>query len=99
LKKNDFNPELLSFLNSSPTPFHAVLEMKTKLLNAGFIELSESDEWHIEPNKSYLVTRNDSSIIAFHTGNSPAQQQGWRMVGAHTDSPCLKVKQNVCSLL
>jgi len=66
--------------------------MKTKLLNAGFIELSESDEWHIEPNKSYLVTRNDSSIIAFHTGNSPAQQQGWRMVGAHTDSPCLKVK-------
>ena len=68
--------------------------MKTRLLDAGFIELSESDAWQIEPGHSYLVTRNDSSIIAFRSGESPAMKRGWRMVGAHTDSPCLKVKPN-----
>lgn len=92
LNKNDFNAELLSFLNSSPTPFHAVAEMKARLVNAGFVELSESDSWNIESDTSYLVTRNDSSIIAFHSGRDPALNKGWRMVGAHTDSPCLKVK-------
>ena len=92
MDKDDFNSELLSFLSRSVTPFHAVAEMKSRLLDAGFIELLESDDWHIELDKSYLVTRNDSSIIAFHTGSVSARQQGWRMVGAHTDSPCLKVK-------
>ena len=105
LNKDDFNAELISFLNASPTAFHAVAEMKSQLLNAGFIELLEADDWQIEANKSYLVTRNDSSIVAFHSGSGSAQKQGWRMVGAHTDSPCLKIKpspdlkNNVCSQL
>lgn len=90
--KNNFNSELLDFLNASPTPFHAVTKMKSQLLDAGFIELLESEEWAVESNHSYFVTRNDSSIIAFHSGENSAFENGWRMVGAHTDSPCLKVK-------
>lgn len=88
----DFNTGLLDFLRTSPTPFHATTNIATRLLAAGFIPLYEGDTWQLEPGKRYLVTRNDSSIIAFVYGKSPLLESGIRMLGAHTDSPCLKVK-------
>lgn len=88
----DFNTGLLDFLRSSPTPFHATHNVAAQLLAAGFIHLYEGDTWQLEPGKRYLVTRNDSSIIAFVYGKSPLLDTGIRMLGAHTDSPCLKVK-------
>lgn len=88
----DFNVDLLDFLRASPTPFHATKNIATQLLAAGFIPLYEGDVWQLEPGKRYLVTRNDSSIIAFVYGKSPLIDTGIRMLGAHTDSPCLKVK-------
>lgn len=88
----DFNTGLLEFLRSSPTPFHATKNIAGKLLAAGFIPLYEGDIWQLEPGKRYLVTRNDSSIIAFVYGKSSLLDSGIRMLGAHTDSPCLKVK-------
>ena len=66
--------------------------MRTRLDCAGFEALFESDEWSLKVGKRYYVCRNDSSIIAFVYGNKPLQEDGIRMVGAHTDSPCLKVK-------
>src|SRR6478609_757183 len=88
----DFNNGLLDFLRTSPTPFHATTNIATRLLAAGFIQLHEGDIWQLELGKRYLVTRNDSSIIAFVYGRSPLVESGIRMLGAHTDSPCLKVK-------
>ncbi len=88
----DFNTGLLDFLRTSPTPFHATKNIAARLLAAGFIPLYEGDVWQLEPGKRYLVTRNDSSIIAFVYGESPLLESGIRMLGAHTDSPCLKVK-------
>lgn len=88
----DFNADLLDFLLTSPTPFHATKNLASHLLAAGFIPLYEGDVWQLEPGKRYLVTRNDSSIIAFVYGKSPLIETGIRMLGAHTDSPCLKVK-------
>ena len=88
-----FNHELCAFLDASPTPFHATEQMKQHLLTAGYTLLNEADEWQLETGKGYIVTRNDSSIIAFRLGNNPINE-GIRMVGAHTDSPCLKVKPN-----
>lgn len=88
----DFNKGLLEFLHASPTPFHATKNIADKLLAAGFIPLYEGDAWQLVPGKRYLVTRNDSSIIAFVYGKSPLLESGIRMLGAHTDSPCLKVK-------
>jgi len=63
------------------------------LLDAGFSALDEKQSWDISPGK-YFVTRNDSSIIAFVRGKDDPADTGIRMVGAHTDSPCLKVKPN-----
>lgn len=86
-----FNQKLLAFLNASPTPFHATLSMAEILAAEGFTELNESEAWQLTPGR-YFVTRNQSSIIAFILGTSDRVETGIRMVGAHTDSPCLKVK-------
>ncbi len=88
----DFNAGLLDFLRASPTPFHATQNLAAQLLAAGFIPLQEGELWQLEPGNRYLVTRNDSSIIAFVYGKSPLLDTGIRVLGAHTDSPCLKVK-------
>jgi len=102
MNSSDFNARLIDFINNSPTPFHAVATMATQLKKAGFVELNEKEDWSLENHKSYFVTRNQSSIIAFTTGNGKFEDNGFRMVGAHTDSPCLKVKpepnllQNQC---
>jgi aspartyl aminopeptidase len=90
----DFNQQLIGFLNTSPTPWHAVTSMKQMLDDAGFEVLDEKEEWRLESGKGYYVIRNGSSIVAFRTGRRPVDQAGIRMVGAHTDSPCLKVKPN-----
>ncbi|UZE94862.1 M18 family aminopeptidase [Alkalimarinus alittae] len=85
-----FNQGLMSFLKRSPTPFHAVSNMESALLQAGFERLDESVEWVLKPQGRYFVARNGSSLIAFSVGDNPSD--GIRMVGGHTDSPCLKVK-------
>ena len=86
--------ELCDFIDNSPTPFHAVQEMVDQLVAAGFVEIQEKDSWALQPETAYLVRRNDSSLIAFNTGEEGATGDGIAMVGAHTDSPCLKVKPN-----
>ena len=86
------NQQLIDFIKRSPTPFHATRELVRHLREAGFIQLHETDCWQLEAGGRYLVTRNDSSIIAFTLGNNEVSETGFRMVGAHTDSPCLHVK-------
>lgn len=91
MQLEEFNQDLLEFLRCSPTPFHAVEQMSARLSAAGFTELQEQDDWQLPAGK-YFVTRNGSSIVAFNKGESAILEGGFRMVGAHTDSPCLKVK-------
>ncbi|CAI6151474.1 MAG: putative M18 family aminopeptidase 2 [uncultured Sulfurimonas sp.] len=91
MKKEDFNEGLLGFLDASPTPFHATLNMSMMLVNAGFLQLNEVEKWELEAGKKYYVTRNDSSVIAF---TYPKVSKNYVMVGAHTDSPNLKLKPN-----
>jgi len=88
----DFNAELLSFLQASPTAFHATQQLAQHLLHAGFTQLREADSWQLVAGQRYFLTRNDSSIIAFVYGKSSLLETGIRLLGAHTDSPCLKVK-------
>ena len=91
MNKQDFNEGLLGFLNASPTPFHATQNMEMMFENAGFIKLDEVDKWELQAGEKYYVTRNDSSIIAF---TYPKTEKKYVMVGAHTDSPNLKLKPN-----
>ena len=92
LVQADFNNQLLSFIQASPTAFHASQTMAVQLQTAGFEELHEAAAWSLQAGQRYFVQRNDSSIIAFVYGKKPLLDTGIRMLGAHTDSPCLKVK-------
>ncbi len=90
--QNAIAKDLLSFIAKSPTPFHATLNLLNLFKRNKFTVLDEGETWQIKTNKSYVVTRNDSSIIAFRTGADLAA--GINMIGAHTDSPCLRIKPN-----
>lgn len=92
LPLDEFNRELLRFLAASPTPFHAVRALAAMLEEAGFRELHETDAWRCEAGGRYFVRRNGSSLIAFVRGRAAPEDAGFRMAGAHTDSPCLKLK-------
>jgi aspartyl aminopeptidase len=83
---------LVGFLNASPTPFHAVAESVACLRAAGFQELSERQPWAVAPGGRYYFTRNASTLVAFAVGGRAAPGAGFVVVGAHTDSPCLKLK-------
>lgn len=87
-----FNEEMISFINASPTPFHAVQWMAQMLECRGFIRLYEDEPWELNDGSDYYVTRNDSSIIAFTY--PPCNEKGYTLVGAHTDSPHLRLKPN-----
>ncbi|MFA6190983.1 MAG: M18 family aminopeptidase [Sulfurimonas sp.] len=91
MTKQDFNDGLLGFLDASPTPFHATQNMTGMFENAGFTQLFEVQKWNLKEGGKYFVTRNDSSIIAF---TFPRINKNYVMVGAHTDSPNLKLKPN-----
>ena len=86
--------QLANFIADSPTPFHATASMAAILQQAGYSRLDERESWQLEKQGKYFVTRNDSSIIAFSLGKNDPAEQGLRLIGAHTDSPCLKVKPN-----
>lgn len=97
LRSNDhkqLNRELFDFLDASPSPFHATQNIAATLFQAGFEKLEERNSWNLEAGGHYFVTRNDSSIIAWQQGKTSFAESGVRIVGAHTDSPCLKVKPN-----
>ena len=88
--------DLLAYLSASPTPFHAVLEARQRLDAVGFTPLDESDAWGegreggaLKPGK-YYVTSGGSNLIAFRIPDGTPK--GFRLLGAHTDSPNLRLK-------
>ncbi|MEE4359982.1 MAG: M18 family aminopeptidase [Pseudomonadales bacterium] len=81
---------LLGFLDASRSPFHAVRNLARHLEDAGYRRIDEREPWAVTPGERVYLTRNDSSIVALRTGRDPTD--GLRMIGAHTDSPCLRLK-------
>jgi aspartyl aminopeptidase len=83
--------DLLGFIQAAPTPRHAVAEVLRRLAEAGFQSFDEGDSWELAPGTRGYVRRG-GSIAAFVVGGEPPHQAGFSLVGAHTDSPNLRVK-------
>lgn len=91
-KEKEFAKELIDFIYDSPTAFHAVDSAKTILDQQGFTELKEENSWNLEKGGKYYVTKNDSALTAFVVGLGKVEEHGFRIIGAHTDSPCFRIK-------
>lgn len=94
MNEQNFNTGLMAFLDASPTPFHATATVRAQLESNGFTELSESERWQVSPGGRHFVIRNDSAVVAFVLGTSLVEEGGIRLIGAHTDSPTLRLKPN-----
>ncbi|KAL7792538.1 peptidase M18-like protein [Trichoderma ceciliae] len=86
--------DFVDFVNASPTPYHAVKSASARFEKAGFTLIRERDSWAstLRPGGKYYLTRNGSSIVAFAIGCKWRPGNPVAIVGAHTDSPCLRVK-------
>ncbi|MDP4091225.1 MAG: M18 family aminopeptidase, partial [Bacillota bacterium] len=84
--------DLLDFIHESPTAFHAVLKTETELKEKGFKELRKEDKWEIVKGGKYYVKENDSAIFAITIGHGEIERDGFRIIGAHTDSPGFRIK-------
>jgi len=80
---------LCEFIDASPSPFHACATVAARLIDAGYTELDEADRWPEQPGRYFTVRAG--SLVAW---NSEGQAEAFRLVGAHTDSPNLRVKQH-----
>lgn len=84
--------DLLDFIDASPSPWHAVETLVRRLTEDGFAPLAETEAWTLAPGAKRYIVRGGSSLIAFRLGRHSPAERGFRIVGAHTDSPGLRLK-------
>lgn len=92
-RANDF----IDFIAKSPTKYHAINNIKSKLLKYNFIPLSFDNKWELSPSGKYFIEQDNSALIAFCMSPHDFKEQslfedGIRLVCAHTDSPTFKIK-------
>ncbi|MFP7755536.1 M18 family aminopeptidase [Thermodesulfobacteriota bacterium B35] len=92
MQESEFTPWLLAAIGRSPTPYHLTVNICDLLTSHGFTRLREAEPWDVKVPGSYVVVRNDSSLVAFTLDGEDPARSGLRMAGAHTDSPALKVQ-------
>lgn len=82
--------DLMTFLSASPTPYHAVASAAARLEKAGFRQVAETDAWEATSGGKYVL--RGGAIVAWYVPEGAAAHTPFRIVGAHTDSPNLRVK-------
>jgi aspartyl aminopeptidase len=84
--------DLIAFIDASPSPWHAVASVEQRLRAQGFTQMEEGERWKLAAGGRHYVVRGGASLIAFVLGSGPLAETGYRIVGAHTDSPGLRLK-------
>ncbi len=88
------NKDLMNFIDETPNAYFCVDNLRKKLIETGFVELYENQNWdNLTDNGKYFVVRNDSSLIAFKMSGKK-ENIGFNIVSAHTDSPSFSIKPN-----
>lgn len=91
---DNLSNELIDFIYSSPTAFHAVASVKSMLDENGFTELQLNRKWSVKEGGKYYVTKNLSAIVAFSVNSENIEEEGFKIIGSHSDSPSFRIKPN-----
>jgi aspartyl aminopeptidase len=94
LTESEINKGMMTFIQKSPTAFHAVVNIEKELIADGYTLLDETAKWNLSKGGKYYAKRNDSGLIAFKVSKGELLENSINMVGGHTDAPALKVKPN-----
>lgn len=92
MSKENLTNEMLDFINKSHSCFHTIENLKNSLLEKGFNQLSEKENWKLNRGEKYFVIRNGSSIISFVLPEN--DYKGFYITASHSDSPSFKIKEN-----
>ncbi|PKK90046.1 MAG: M18 family aminopeptidase [Candidatus Wallbacteria bacterium HGW-Wallbacteria-1] len=92
MKARDFALDLIDFIDRGPTQFHVAALVSSILKSAGFERLDPVKEWKISPCDCCFMPLGESGVIAFRAGKLSPWEKGFRIVGAHTDTPGFKIK-------
>ena len=85
---------LTDFLDKSVCNFCAVETIKNVLDESGYQELDMRDKWNIQKGAKYYTIKNNSAIFAFNVGDESPAETGFKIIAAHSDSPCFRIKPN-----
>lgn len=91
---NTYIESLLKFMDSSVCNFLAVDTIKKVLVANGFVEKRLEDAFTCQADEKFFVTKNDSAIFAVTVGSKPVSETGFKIISAHSDSPCFRIKPN-----
>ena len=91
---NTYIESLLKFMDSSVCNFLAVDTIKKVLVANGFVEKRLEDAFTCQAGEKFFVTKNDSAIFAVTVGAKPVSETGFKIISAHSDSPCFRIKPN-----
>ena len=84
--------QLLDLIEQSPSRYHTTANLKNRLTAEGYAVLAEDAAWDVRPGGRYVVTRNDSSLLAFRVPEGEAA--GFALAAAHSDSPTFQIKEH-----
>lgn len=92
VKEQNFAKNLIGFIDESPSSFHATKNVEKILIKAGFKRLNPEDKWDLEKERKYYTIKNNSAVVAFIVGKGEVEKDGFKLIGAHTDSPSFRIK-------
>ena len=92
LENTEIGNDLIEFIDNCPTMFHVTSVLKQKLEYNEFIHLSQNKKWKLKRGGKYYVTSNDSALIAFTISTDHPEEDGFKIIGTHTDAPGFRIK-------
>ena len=94
MEVKSFAREVVEFIDESPRSYHVVKNCSDILDENGFERIMPREKWELKKGGKYFFKKSSSTIIAFTVGENFDARKGFKIFGAHTDSPCFRIKPN-----
>ena len=94
MEVKSFAREVIEFIDESPSTYHVVKNCSDILDENWFERIMPREKWEIKKGGKYFLKKSSSTIIAFTVGEDFDVKNGFKIFGAHTDSPCFRIKPN-----